>query len=752
MMKGNSPLRLSTFFFLTLLYSVSLNARHIAERGEEEKNGIKQTYHIKKSACPIIIDGMLNEECWKQAEVANTFYCNFPYDTGASCTRTEVRMTYDDEALYLSAVCYDTLPGDYVIQSLKRDFSYPVSDAFSLVLDPFDDKTNGFSFGVNPYGVQREGLIAGGGGMGVSTDWDNRWASEVNREKDQWTVEMKIPFKSIRFKNDVQKWGLNFTRNDLKRNESSTWSRVPRAFNISTLAFTGELVWDSPPKRKGANLSIIPFLLGQSSVNYQTDKKMVSSLNGGLDAKVAVSSSLNLDLTVNPDFSQVEVDRQVANLTRFSLFFPERRNFFIENSDLFSSFGFMQIRPFFSRRIGLQDGNLVPIIGGFRLSGKPNQDWRIGLMNMQTQGVGNEQLRLNPENFTVGAFQRRVFTRSFISGIVVNKLSLPSGAKDLGNYNTVIGLDYNLASKDNKWMGKIYYHHNLTPDKKNLAYSHASWLNYRTQRWRWMWNHEYVGKNYDPAVGFVPRNNQFDPIGNVVRRFSYWRLEPEADLYLYPKSKIINNHGPGVYVDAYFNDTLTTTDRLYQGFYNFVFQNSATARIKYNKVFTRFIFPVKISGITDIFQPGVYEYDELALSLSSNKRKKVVLLLNAAYGGFLDRRRMGSSFDISGRLQPYAIISISGSADRIYKIDGTQASNLLVLGPKVELTFTRSIFLTTFVQVNTQTQNLNINARFQWRFKPMSDLFVVYTDNYDTRIVGVKNRALVFKFVYWFNT
>jgi hypothetical protein len=719
---------------------------------DEEKNEVKSRYHIKKAKCPLQIDGILSEDCWKEAEVANTFYCNFPYDTGAACTRTDVRMTYDDEALYLSAVCYDTLPGDYVIQSLKRDFSYPVSDAFTVVLDPFDDKTNGFSFGVNPFGVQREGLIATGGGQGVSTDWDNRWYSEVSRNGDHWIVEMKIPFKSIRFKTDVTKWGINFTRNDLKRNESSTWSPVPRAFNISTLAFTGELVWDEPPMKKGSNISIIPYVLSQANVNYQTDKKLKTGINGGLDGKVAVTSSLNLDLTVNPDFSQVEVDRQVANLTRFSLFFPERRNFFIENSDLFSNFGFMQIRPFFSRRIGLQDGNLIPIIGGFRLSGKPNQNWRIGLMNMQTQGVRNEQITMNPENFTVGAFQRKVFTRSFISGIVVNKLNLPSGANDLGNYNTVLGLDYNLASKDNKWMGKFYYHHNLTPEKKNLSYSHASWLNYRTQRWHWMWNHEYVGKNYDPAVGFVPRNNQFDPVGNVVRRFSYWRLEPGADIYFYPKSKIINNHGPGVYADAYFNDTLTTTDRLFQGYYNFIFQSSATARIKFNSVYTRFIFPVRIPGITDIFTAGEYRYNEVAFTFTTNKRKKVVATFTGSYGGFLDRMRMGSSFDISGRIQPFAIISLIGSADRIFKAGGSDISNLLVLGPKVELTFTRSLFLTTFVQINTQTQNLNINTRFQWRFKPMSDLFIVYTDNYDTRIVGVKNRALVLKFVYWFNT
>ena len=212
-------------------------------------------------------------------------------------------------------------------------------------------------------GVQREGLLSNGGGQGVTTIWDNKWTSEVKQFEDKWIVEMAIPFKSLRFKSGVDTWRINFSRNDLKRNENSVWSPVPRNFNVASLAFTGKLKFDEPKKKTSSNISIIPYVTAGVSQDYLTQTKEQYTYNGGLDAKIALSSSLNLDLTINPDFSQVEVDRQVTNLSRFSIFFPERRNFFIENSDLFERFGFRQIRPFFSRNIGLYKGQIVPILG-----------------------------------------------------------------------------------------------------------------------------------------------------------------------------------------------------------------------------------------------------------------------------------------------------------------------------------------------------------------------------------------------------
>ncbi|MGE0568472.1 MAG: DUF5916 domain-containing protein, partial [Bacteroidia bacterium] len=303
------------------------------------------------------VDGLLSELCWKSAERQGNFWQNFPNDTSEAVKRTEVILAYDSENLYVAAICYESTKHNYVIQSLRRDFSYPVSDAFVITLDPFSDMQNGFSFGLNPYGVQREGLVANGGGFGVTTIWDNKWYGETSRTDSCWIAEMQIPFKSLRYKDNLKQWRVNFSRNDLTTNENSTWVKVPRQFNISTLAFTGLLNFEEAPEKTGSNISLIPYGIGRFSDDYQVPNSQKLEGNGGLDAKMVLNNSLNLDVTINPDFSQVEVDRQITNLTRFSLFFPERRQFFIENSDLFEQFGFRQIRPFFSRRIGLSDGN-----------------------------------------------------------------------------------------------------------------------------------------------------------------------------------------------------------------------------------------------------------------------------------------------------------------------------------------------------------------------------------------------------------
>jgi len=258
--------------------------------------------------------------------------------------------------------------------------------------------------------------------------------------------------------------------------------------------------------KKGSSYRIIiMFFLLAISVLLITH----GNVNTGLDAKIAVTSSLNLDVTINPDYSQVEVDQQIINLTRFSLFFPEKRQFFIENSDLFAQFGFRQVRPFFSRNIGLFKGQTVPIIAGTRLSGNINKAWRIGLMNMQT--AQDTTLGLNPQNYTVAAFQRMLFGRSNIAGIFVNRQGLIDKELNFTDYNRILGLDFNLRSNNNKWMGKAFYHHSFTPQFKSDNYTHAVWMMYNSQNLFGMWNHEFVGENYIPDIGFVPRLFHYNP-------------------------------------------------------------------------------------------------------------------------------------------------------------------------------------------------------------------------------------------------
>ncbi len=714
---------------------------------------------ITKITEEIKIDGELNEAIWQKAEKASDFWQNFPFDTSLAISKTEVMLAYDDNNIYISAICYDSIKKDYVITSLKRDWSYPASDAFVATIDPFSDKQNGFSFGLNPYGVQREGLVANGGGQGVTTDWDNKWFGEVKRYAGRWTLEMAIPFKTLRFKGELNEWRINFSRNDLKRNENSCWSKVPRQFNIATLAFTGLLKWDKAPQKTGTNISIIPYAITRVSKDYINNTPTKLSANIGGDAKIALSSSLNLDLTVNPDFSQVEVDRQVTNLTRFSLFFPERRQFFIENSDLFERFGFSQIRPFFSRRIGLNNGNIIPIVGGARLSGKPNENWRIGLMNIQT--AQKNSLNVLGQNYTVAAAQYNVFSRSNVAFIFVNRQAFDKGIYKVNDYNRIVGLDYNLNSGDNKWFGKFFYHHSLSNQKNINSMAHASFLLYQTEKVSIMWNHEYVHKDYNAETGFTPRISQLDGNGNTVKT-TYWRLEPRLNYFFYPKKSIINKMGPELYLDLYANKDYKQTDRLIRASYDFNFTNTSSLSFDYTNLFTKLLYnaDVTFSGQDSVLSAGNYNYQNANIFYKTNIRRKLNGTINVNYGSYFTGKKLSIATDIIFRKQPYGLLTLSYSHDEILMPYLNKKVSLDLFGPKIELSFTRKMFFTTFLQYNAQIKNFNINARLQYRFKPMSDIFIVYSDNYDTsefgnptynfNRLGKKNRALVIKFVYWF--
>lgn len=706
---------------------------------------------ITKTNEDVIVDGELNEACWKNRFAATNFWQNFPYDTCLAQTKTTAYLTYNNKSIFVAAICYDSLPGNCVVQSLKRDFSYPASDCFVLTLDPFLDKQNGFSFGVNPFGAQREGLIAGGGGGGVTTNWDNKWYSSVKRKENYWVVEMEIPFKTIRYKSDIKSWGINFARNDLKRNENSTWSKVPRQFNIASLAFVGKLNWDSLPKKAGTNIAIIPYAIGKVNKDFIAKTSPVFEGSVGADAKIALSSSLNLDLTFNPDFSQVEVDRQITNLTRFSLFFPEQRQFFIENSDLFANFGFRQIRPFFSRRIGFNAGNAVPILAGARLSGKPNKNWRIGIMDIQTAKSNLGEKDVFSQNYFVAAFQRNVFKRSNIAFIFVNRQQFDTSGYSPINYNRVVGADYNLISDNNKWQGKAFFHHSLSNTTNNDAYTHATWLSYNTQKINVQWNHEYVNQNYNAETGFTPRIFQTNTINNSTVRNTYWRLEPSVNYYFYPKKSLINKMGPRVYMDYYANKNYVTTDVLLQGGWDINFTNTSGLFFDYHNYYTKLIYPTDVTFVGNkSLTVNDYTYQDVGFKFKTNQRKILNATGGVQYGTYFTGNKLSYLAEIIYRKQPYGIITASYTHDEITLPHLAKTVYIDLIGPKIELSFTKNVFLTTFIQYNSQIKNVNINTRFQWRFKPMSDLFIVYTDNYYSENFGEKNRGVVLKFVYWF--
>lgn len=707
--------------------------------------------NIFQTDSKIKIDGELNESVWQNCDVANEFYQSVPVDTSYAKSKTEVMTTYDEKFLYIAAICYDTNSQPFIIQSLKRDFSYPVSDAFAVFIDPYDDHTNGFSFAVNPKGVQREGLVQVGGNYGVTTAWDILWYSEVKIYNDRWIVEMAIPFSSLRFNPGMKKWRINFSRNDLKINEGSSWAAVPRNFNIASLPFCGELIWDKPIRKRKKSVAIIPYVSGSTQKKYQPVNEDATFNRGfGGDARIGITNSLQLDLTINPDFSQVEVDRQVTNLSRFSLYFPERRNFFIENSDLFSDFGFRQIRPFFSRKIGLNNGNIIPIVGGARLSGKLNKDWRIGLMNIHTNKSSD-----NPQqNYTVAALQRRVLKNSTIGFIGLNRNSFESSEFNSTDYNRIIGTDFNFNTIDRKWAGKFFYHQSFKPDKLSNSYTHASWLAYSTPNLFVMWNHEYVGQNYRADFGFVPRTERYDPEEEVIRRQTYWRLEPMIAYTFYPKNKswFISQRFES-YLDRYTDGDYNLTDNRLRHTYKLKTNNTSEFRFDYNHWFTKLYFDTDMTftGDTNAISPqGNYTYQNAKLSYESNARKPLSMEASYFFGQYFDGKRTSIKTALNYRWQPIGIFGMYVNQN-IFDMPTIQKNkNLTLVGAQAELAFTKSVFFTTFLQYNTQIENFNINSRLQWRFKPMSDLYLVYSENYLTTDFSTKNRGIVLKFQYWF--
>jgi hypothetical protein len=698
-------------------------------------------YRVKISRTneEIKIDGILDEPVWSTADIANNFRRVLPTDTGYAAARTEVRLTYTESTLYAGIVCYDPTPGKRPVESLRRDFGFTKNDNFIIFIDTYNDYTNGFAFGVSPAGAQWDGMQANGGG--VNLDWDIKWRSEVKNYEDRWVAEFAIPFRSMRYGDGAQEWGINFSRNDLKTNEKSSWAPMPRQFATATLAFTGSLVWDNPLPASGLRLSVIPYLSLKTTQNKEAGesfKPTFKDLNAGFDAKVILSTSMNLDLTVNPDYSQVEVDRQITNLDRFELFFPEKRQFYLENSDLFANLGTENLRPFFSRRIGLTN----PVNAGARLSGKIGKNWRIGLMDIQT----GEQNLIRAGNFTVAALQRRVFSHSYVTAFMVNKQLTGSVTDTSAAYlsqkafNRVAGIEYNLATADNRWTGKAFYHQSFYPGAAGDAATVSANISYATQYTKFTLSQAWVGRDYLAEVGYI-------------RRRGYYELSPTFQYKFFPSGSKIANHGPAVRFDILFDPAKTMTDRETQLLYSIEWLNRSILQADVKETFIKLQLPFDPTnkGTNQLAANSHYTWREFGTSFTSDVRKPFNFLLGTRYGGFYTGTKLTLSGELNYRIQPYGSIAIVSAYNDIDLPSPQNSAKYFLIGPKLDITFTDKLFFTSFVQYNNQIDNLNLNLRFQWRFAPVSDLFIVYTENSIPGNYTIKNRGLVFKVSYWFN-
>lgn len=719
-------------------------------------------YLVKKIKEPPVLDADMSESCWKDVKPVGKMWQYFPKDSVYAEYDTEIYLVYDDKNIYLAAKAYS--PGNrYVTPSLRRDYRAGGNDNITFVFDTYHDNTNGFMFGTNPFGVMREALFFNGGtdNSFANLFWDNKWQSKSKIYEGYFICEMIIPLSTLRYKENSKVWNFKSYRFDTQSNETSVLKRMPQSVLLMALGFTVPIEFEYPLKKNGRNISFIPYASGNYALDQITDKSH-GSFNIGADAKVAVTSGLNLDLTVNPDFSTVEADRQQVNLTRFDITFPEQRQFFIENSDMFTGFGsylnnpFLPpssalisgnqiFSPFFSRKIGFAFDTVTgtnvqtPVVYGARLSGKIDDDWRIGAMNTLT---GKDLSRgIKSSNYSVVSASRRVFDRSNIAAIFVNKSVLGHKEGDHEQaYSSVAGLEYNLQSRNNKWQGKVFYHQAFTPSALNDKMAHGASLNYTTNKVIVKWSHEWLGKGFESDAGFVPRNN--------ILHFS-----PTVGFNKFPKSKIFQRISYGIGYDQYNKLDFGMTDLQAGPFLLVGFQNTFRILSQFNKNYT-YLFndfdALRSNGkLPSLKKDTEYTYYNFSSIIVSDLRKKFTYTLQPLIGQYFNGSIQSMRAELSYRFQPILLASLNVNYNKIKLKEGK--NDVVIIGPKLDFTFRKNLYWTTYVQYNSQFDNLNINSRLQWRFAPVSDFFLVYSDNYDSIHWGAKNKAIIAKLTYWLN-
>lgn len=729
--------------FLNILVVILMFLLPKSLLGQEKQRSI----NVRYISDTINLDGMLDEDAWQTADKGGDFWQYFPTDSALSVNATEFRLLYDDHNLYIG-IRAEVKSDNYMVSSLRRDFTGIGNDHVTLIFDTYKDGNIAFMFGMTPYGVQHDQYVSGGGSNqnSLNRTWDQKWLLESKMYDDHYVLEAAIPFSSLKFREGETSWRVQCFRGDMQTSERSVWIRVPQNQTVTNLAFMGDMIFEKPLGKSRTPFAIIPYVNALASKDFSSELRDNKIAFGG-DAKVAIGNSMNLDITVNPDFSNVEVDDIFTNLTRFEVLLPEKRQFFIDNNDLFGSYGdlYNQTNPFFSRRIGLasdKDGNTIEnrILGGVRLSGKLNEDWRLGVLNIQTgEDIENE---IASNNNMMLAVQKKMFSRSNVGIFFINRQTFKDYdfQDSTETYNRVIGIDYNLASADNKWTGKFYLHKSFQPDDKKGNYSAQATTAYLRRGLRWIIDFVYVDEDFHSDLGYIQRTGVFRWGNNLKFMF-------------YPKKGIVNQHGPGGEILHYWkpDSDFMQTDHRYQLYYEVSFKNQSTlnANVSNNYVYLTFDFdPTRSEGIPVQGKQG-YTYNQFSIRYRSNPVKVISFNAESSGGQFYTGQNFTAGGELTFRIQPWALLSLNIRYDAIRLPDPHSDADYWLVTPKAEISFSKSVFWSTLVQYSNQRDNLGINSRLQWRFAPLSDLYLVYNDNYFTNNFTPRFRSINLKLTYW---
>ena len=712
----------------------------------------KRTVATRTAAAPVV-DGLLDEAMWQEAAPITDFVQTEPVEGQPPSERTEVRILYDDKAIYVGVVCFDSEPSRIITTDSRRDSGLGDMDSFQMILDTYHDQQNGFLFGTNAVGVQYDaqvrnegqsggggggaptlGRTSGGSGAGVNVNWDGAWDVKARVTETGWTAEFAIPLRTLRYGPPPQVWGLNFTRNIQRKREQVYWSPVSRIYNLTRLSSAGELrdLNVATPR----NLKIMPYALGSANRNFFASPDTDYGRDFGVDAKFGVTTSLNLDLTYNTDFAQVEVDEQQINLTRFNLLFPEKRPFFLENRGLFAVGKSGEVDLFFSRAIGIAgNGDLVPIQGGGRLTGKAS-GVNIGLLNMQTDDVNETPAN----NFSAVRVSKDLPNRTNVGGMFVNRTATGNLAGD-NNWNRTWGLDGRLG------LGEALTFQGFAartetpgaPGEYDAEHAFSAGGEYRTRDFRADVAFTEVAEAFNPEVGFLERSSEYRQVSATY--FQNVRSQWLADLGF----RELRPHT--LYESFWTFDGSQETGTVHMDVH-MDWENGNFFSPAVNRQYEGLIEPFEVyPGV--VVPPGQYAGFHTAFAGNSDRRKPLSFSGNWNYGAFLSGDQNVIVPSVTWRTGGTFSATLRWQRSDIDLPQGAFVTNLGTF--RATYNFNTLMNVQGLVQYNDRTDRWSTNVRFNWQQTAATGLYVVYNDTEAFDGLGPVNRAFIVKYSYMFD-
>ncbi len=687
------------------------------------------------------IDGdVLNEAVWLNMAPIDQLIQTKPNAGFPATEKTEIRIGYTSTTFYLSVVCYDSDPGKLVVSDARRDATLDNTDSFLFILDTYHDGQNGFIFGTNSIGIEYDGQVDNEGqgnqsvnrqqaGVigGFNLNWDASWNVKALVGDFGWSAEFAIPLRTLRFASGQdQVWGINFQRNIRKTTEIAYWAPLPIQFDLKRLSLEGTLTGLN--LKAPRNLKIIPYALGRVSKDFEEasgETKFQPEV--GVDIKYSITPAVTLDLTYNTDFAQVEVDQQQVNIDRFNLFFPEKRPFFLENAGQFTVGATGEVDLFFTRRIGIgPEGEIVPIIGGARVSGKIHNT-NIGFLNMITDD--RQDLGIEKNNFTVARINHQLAQRSSIGALVVNRQSLDTAE----NYNRTFALD-------GKWgLGKKatisgFYAKTETPGEEMNEQSFKVLATYEWNGLRGTAGYSEVGEGFNPEVGFLQRSAYRKPEVSLLKQV---RMNGKLGLMEWR---------PHFSYRSYWNySNFLETSYLHVD-NHWVWINGLEIHTGINFTTEGVVTPFEISD--EIFIPAeTYHHKEAQLVLMSNPSKPFYVNVRSILGGSFGGRRYLNTGILGIRIGDKFNSEYSLALNDVNLPSGNFLPK--IFGTRLSYSFTPRINLQSFIQYNSEVDLWSLNIRFSILEQANTGLFIVYNDVYT--FGNVNNRGLTLKYTHVFD-